>query len=66
MQYFSCLFYFKRRSIRFHLQPTGPPFLSEEQRVLNAGIIMSFTAGAFAVVAILTGIAVYLALRQGK
>ena len=40
------------------------PFLTEEQRVLNADIIMSLTAGAFAIVAILIGFIVYMVLRQ--
>ncbi len=40
------------------------PFLTEEQRVINAEFIMSVTAGAFATVAILTGIATYMVLRM--
>lgn len=42
------------------------PFLTEEQRVLNADFIMSVTAGAFAIVAILTGFSIYMVLRQRK
>lgn len=40
------------------------PFLNEEQRVVNAGQIMSVTIGAFAIVAVLTGLAAYWVLRQ--
>jgi hypothetical protein len=40
------------------------PFLSEEQRVLNADFIMSITVGAFATVSIATGIAIYIILRK--
>jgi hypothetical protein len=40
------------------------PFITEEQRVLNANFIMSITVGAFAIVAVLTGIAMWLILRE--
>lgn len=39
------------------------PFITEEQRVLNADFIMSFTVGAFAVVAVVTTGAMCLIFR---
>ena len=40
------------------------PFITEEQRVLNADFIMSVTVGAFAIVAVLTGFAMCMILRK--
>ena len=40
------------------------PFLSEEQRVLNADFIMSVTVGAFGAVAIATGLSIYMLIRK--
>ena len=42
------------------------PFLTEERRVLNADVITTMVAGTFAVVAILTGVAIYWALDRSR
>lgn len=39
-------------------------FLTEEQRVANAGFILTTTAGAFGFVALLMGLVVYRLLRR--
>lgn len=50
----------------FSYNRIATPFLTEEQRVANAGFIMTFTAGAFSIVALLTGVAVYLLIRHRR
>lgn len=42
------------------------PFLSEEQRVENAGFIMSVIVGAFAVLAAFVGVFVYRMLGASR
>ena len=50
----------------FSYNRVATPFLAEEQRVANAGFIMTVTAGAFSIVALLTGVAVYLLIRHRR
>ena len=57
----SCILNFAVFVITYNRLAT--PFLTEEQRVLNADFIMSITVGAFTVIAILTGSAIYWVLR---
>lgn len=40
------------------------PFLAEEQRVANANIIMGATLPSFFLIALATGIAIYIAMRK--
>lgn len=42
------------------------PFLSEEQRVINADFIMNIIVGAFALLAILLGFTVYWVFRTSS
>jgi len=48
----------------FSYNKLATPFLTEEQRVLNADFIMSITAGSFAVVSIVIGIMIYFVTRK--
>ena len=48
----------------FSYNKLATPFLTEEQRVLNADFIMSVTTGSFAVVSIIIGILIFIVTRK--
>ena len=42
------------------------PFLTEEQRALNADFIMSVTTGSFAVVSIIIGVLIFFVTKKNQ